>query len=153
MTVFDKLEKLYIEIDTYYSLIEFNASRRRWRKVEQSVQEKRKQNDEAYFLFFFSRLEDRIRVESSKLIRRMQSSRKPHKSISAWLILPPDPDNEIYFKKRLELLIDKGSADFALICQYYNHRNSIAHGGHFVSPVSMPTAVNEFKRLYGLLKA
>ena len=153
MTEFDKLEQQYVEIDSQYAQLEFNAARRGWSKKEESLQAKRKQNDEAYFLFMFSRLEDRIRQESSKLIIKMQGSPRSYRTVSAWITLPPNPEDDIPFKRRLALLIQKHTTDYQMICKYYDHRNSIAHGGHFVSNIAMPSSILEFKRLNRLLQA
>lgn len=76
------------------------------------------------------------------------------KQRAAWDILPSSAGNsQLPFKKRLALLVEQGSSDFNLIVDYYNERNSIAHGGSFTRPIFMPTVIREFKRLYKLIKA
>jgi hypothetical protein len=153
MSIFDELEAQYNEIDNEYSATEFEARRKGWTKKESKYRRKRELNDQAYFLFMFSRLEDRIREESSKLIIKKQTSISSWKQRAAWDILPGAASGGLHFKKRLALLTEKGSADFNLISDYYKERNSIAHGGSFTRPISMPTVISEFKRLYRLMKA
>jgi hypothetical protein len=153
MNVFNEITSQYNEIDNLYSTKEFEALRRRWVKKEKIYQRKRELNDQAYFVFMFSRLEDKIREESSKLIIRKKSSISSWKQKAAWEILPNNPDDDLHFKKRLALLTEKGNADYNLISEYYKERNSIAHGGSFTLPISMPTVVRELTRLYNLLKA
>lgn len=153
MNIFDELEAQYNEIDNQYSSIEFDCSRRGWSRKEQEYKRKREINDQAYFVFMFSRLEDRIREESAKLIRKKKSSISSWKQKASWEILPSQPDAELHFKKRLTLLTEKGGRDFNLVSDYYKERNSIAHGGSFISPISMPTVIVELKRLYRILKA
>lgn len=153
MNIFDQLEAQYNEIDKQYSLIEFKAVCRNWIKKEQKYQRKREINDQAYFVFMFSRLEDRIREESSNLITRKKSTISSWKQKAPWEILPNQPYAELHFKKRLALLTEKGATDFNLVSYYYKERNSIAHGGSFTSPISMPTVIADLKRLYRVLKA
>lgn len=152
MNIFDELEAQYNEIDNQYSSREFEAMHRGWTKKERKYQRKREINDQAYFLFMFSRLEDKIREESSELIVKKKASISSWKQKAAWEILPDSPSAELHFKKRLALLAEKGARDFNLVSDYYKERNSIAHGGNFIRPISMPTVISELKRLYKLMK-
>ena len=153
MSIFDELEAQYNEIDNEYSSIEFDAISRGWSKKEARYKRKRELNDQAYFLFMFSRLEDWIRQQSAALITKKQTSLSTWKQRAAWDILPNGASDEMPFKKRLALLSEKGQRDYNLIVDYYKERNSIAHGGNFISPISMPTVIAELKRLYGVIRA
>ena len=153
MNIFDELAEQYYEIDKQYAAIEFEAGRRRWVRKEKKYRRKREINDQAYFLFMFSRLEDRIREESAKLITKKKASITSWRVKSPWEILPSNPDDDLHFKKRLALLCEKGGRDYNLVVEYYKERNSIAHGGSFMRAISMPTVISEFKRLYKILKA
>jgi len=154
MSIFSELEKQYNDIDTEYSAIEFNAISKGWGRKEAIYHRKRDLNDQAYFLFMFSRLEDRIRQESSRLITKKQSSILSWKQRSVWDMLPVAADDDkMHFKKRLSLLVEKGRSDYNSVVFYYKERNSIAHGGNFTSSISMPTVIAEFKRLHRVIKA
>ncbi len=153
MRVFDELEALFNEIDNRYSSIEFEARSKGWNNKEQQYQRKRKLNDQAYFLFMFSRLEDRIRIQSTELIIKKQASIQSWRQRAAWDILPSSSSVNYPFKKRLALLTKKGASDYTLVSDYYKERNSIAHGGSFTRPISMPTVITQLKRLYRILKA
>ncbi len=143
MSIFDKLGEQYQEIDDLYVGIELEARSRGWHKKESLYQDKRVLNDQAYFLFMFSRLEDRIRAQSSKLIDKKRKTIRSWKQRAAWDILPTSPKADYPFKK---------SHDYNLIVDYYQERNSIAHGGSFTKPIVMPTVIHELKRLYQLIK-
>lgn len=153
MSIFDELEAQYNEIDNEYSSIEFEAISKGWSKKEERYKRKRELNDQAYFLFMFSRLEDRIRQQSAALITKKQISLTTWKQRAAWDILPSGASDEMPFKKRLALLTEKGKSDYNQIVVYYKERNSIAHGGNFISVISMPTVIAEFKRLYLAIRA
>lgn len=153
MTIFDELASQYHKIDDEYSSKEFEASRRGWRRKERQFRRIREINDQAYFLFMFTRLEDYIRQQSSDLIKKKKKSISSWKQRAAWTILPSDPDKQMVFLNRLALLTEKGGADYNLVSQYYDERNSVAHGGNFIRQISMPTVFAEFKRLYAVIKA
>ncbi|MCO7227741.1 hypothetical protein NH398_00635 [Halomonas sp. CnH100-B] len=152
MGIFDELEGQYNEIDKKYAIIEFEAASRGWRKKEEKYKRKRELNDQAYFLFMFTRLEYRIRDESSQLIKSKQNSIISWKQRAAWDILPDGAKDDMPFKKRLTLLLEKGSSDYNLVVSYYKERNSIAHGGNFISSISMPNVISELKRLHRAVK-
>jgi negative regulator of genetic competence, sporulation and motility len=147
MSIFDELEAQYYDIDNEFSSIEFEAMSKGWGKKQAKYQRRRKLNDQAYFLFMFSRLEDIIRYQSSALITKKQTSISSWKQRAAWDILPNRACDEMPFKKRLALLTEKGHRDYNLIVDYYKERNSIAHGGTFTSVICMPTVISELKRL------
>jgi len=153
MQIFKELADQYYDIDDDYASIEFSAASKGWTKKEYTFQRKRVLNDQAYFLFMFTRLEDRIREQSSTLIKDKQNSIASWKQRAVWDILPVAKDGQLNFKNRLALLTPKGSADYTLVLEYYKERNSIAHGGDFISQIIMHHVIPEFKRLYSVLKA
>jgi hypothetical protein len=61
MTIFDELGNIYDEIDNTYSRLETQARARGFKRKEAEYARKRQLNDQSYFLFMFTRLEDRIR--------------------------------------------------------------------------------------------
>lgn len=152
MNVFTQLEKQYLSIDSMYASKEFLARSRGWHRKEAEFQKKRETNDQAYFLFMFTRLEDRIKDLSNTLIINKKNSIGSWRQRAAWDTLPTGSNSRINFKSRLALLTDRNGGDFTLVTMYYVERNSIAHGGNFTSPISMPNAIADFKRLYRDLK-
>ncbi len=68
MTIFDELGNIYSEIDNAYSSQEIQARSRGFNKKETKYARARQLNDQAYFLFMFTRLEDRVRNLSDQLI-------------------------------------------------------------------------------------
>ena len=113
MNIFKELGQMYGEINSYYARKEFEAKTKGWDRKERAWARKRELNDHAYFLFMFTRLEDRIRGQSSKLITAKQESLSKWKQRSAWDILPKEKDSDrLSFKNRLALLVMKGSKDY-----------------------------------------
>jgi hypothetical protein len=152
MSVIVELEKQYIYIDNEFARKEFEAKRRRWTKKEAEYRRKREINDQAYFLFMFSRLEDRITQEAEKRIRKKKSSKASWREKAPWENMPNDV-KDMHFKNRLSLLSERGNTNFNRVMEYYKERNSIAHGGGFISMISMPVVTAEFIRLYNCMQA
>jgi len=153
MNIFDELGKVYNEIDTTYASIEVNARSRGHNKKEAEYFGKRQFNDQAYFLFMFTRLEDRVRNLSDQLIDDKMATLTDWKSKRSWEIIQKQKTNDsLHFMNRVSLLTLKGGTNYNLIKQYYDQRNNIGHGGSFTSAISMPTVIADMKQLYKDLK-
>jgi hypothetical protein len=152
MSIFKELGQMYAEIDSYYARMEFDAKTKGWTRKEKTWARKRELNDHAYFLFMFTRLEDRVREQSSKLITGKQASISRWRQRSAWDILPKEKDSDrLSFRNRLALLAKKGSKDYNRMIDYHDLRNTVGHGGSFSSPVSIPDVVEDFDYMYSVL--
>jgi hypothetical protein len=146
MGIFQELAKQYDLIDNAYAAEEFRAKRYGWLKKEAAFQRKRLFNDQAYFLFMFTRLEARITLEASNLIRRKRATQASWRAKAPWTTMDSDA-GKIHFKARLALLTEKGRRDYELVCRYYEERNSLAHGGGFTTSISIPSVTPDFIRL------
>jgi hypothetical protein len=149
MNVFDQLAEIYFEIDSNYASVETDAHARGHLRKEVKFQKKRELNDQAYFLFMFTRLEDRVKKLSIKLIEEKYNDLTNWNYRRTWEILYQRRNKGIYFLDRVALLTKFGQADYLLIKNYYEQRNNIGHGGQsFTIPISIPTVVTNMKRLY-----
>lgn len=151
MTVFDELGDLYNEMDNTHSIQEIQARTRGFHKKESEYSRKRQLNDQSYFLFMFTRLEDRIRTLSENLIDYKVATLTNWKNKRTWDILYKRKDN-IPLMDRVALLTKINGANYRLINNYYKQRNSIGHGGVFTIPINISMVITDFKRLYSELK-
>jgi len=147
MNIFDHLGKIYNEIDTTYANIEVQASSRRHHKKEAEYYSKRQFNKQAYFLFMFTRLEDRVRNLSDQLIDDKVANLTDWKAKRTWDILSKRKDR-IAFMDRVALLTEINQSGYNLIDRYYRQRNNIGHGGTFTIAIYIPTFIVDMKRLY-----
>jgi hypothetical protein len=143
--IFDELALMYFEIDNDFSVKEANARAKGYRRIEANYKRKRELNDQSYFLFMFTRLEDRIKKLSTKLIEKKYKRLTNWKYRRTWEILYERRKKGIYFLDRVALLTQ---TDFALIKAYYEQRNNIGHGGSFTIPINIVTVVTDMQRLY-----
>jgi len=153
MSIFDELEKLYSEIDSFFAAKEFVAYSKGHFKEEAKCSNKRQLNDQSYFLFMFSRFEDRVREMSNKLIDNKIANLSDWNIKRTWEIINKQKNRDaLHFMDRVSLLTTKGQADYNLINQYFEQRNKIAHGGNFTIAINIPTVFADMKRLYYALK-
>lgn len=153
MDIFTELGEQYREIDNFLASKELGAREHGLSEDEFYWQKRRVQNDHAYFLFLFSRMENKIREESSKLIIDKQNALHDWNERRAWDILPKDKEStDIHFKKRAALLIQKSHSEYKLLMQYYDLRNTITHGGEFSTFESIPNIIADFTKLYKIVK-
>lgn len=150
--VFEKLGDTYFEIDNMLSSKILHARARNYTRIEKEYESKKSNNDAAYFLYMFSRLEDRIKKLSIELIEDKHSTLTDWKYKRVWDILEKRKDRGIHFMDRVALLTDMNLPDYMLIKDYYEQRNNIAHGKTFTIPIVIPVVINDFKRLHTDLK-
>ena len=154
MNIFKELGILYKEIDDYYAHKELEAKIKIWNRKENEFKRKRMLNDHAYYLFMFTRLEDHVRRQSSRLIKRKQISLANWKQKRVWSLLPKEKNSDkINFLNRVALLVDKGGHYYKKIKDYYLLRNKLGHGGLSNSPISILKVVKDFELLSNILKA
>jgi hypothetical protein len=146
MSIFKELSSQYYAIENVYAKQEFHASTRGWLKKEARIRNKRAINDQTYFIFMFSRLENKINQAVEKKVTKVKSSRHSWKLKAPWENLPKVED--IAFKNRVAILFERGKSNYNLVLEYYTERNSIAHGGGFKKPISMPAAITDLEKLY-----
>ncbi len=149
MNIFDELAEIYSEIDSKYAAIEAQAHARRYFRKEAMYQKKRELNDQAYFLFMFTRFEDRIKQLSNDLINEKYTKLTDWNYKRTWDILYKNKQNrDIHFLDRVAILTAIGQTNYNLIERYYTQRNNVAHGKTFTIAISIPVVVNDLKRLY-----
>lgn len=149
--IFDELAAIYFDIDNAYSVKEAAARAKGHTRIEANYRRKRELNDQAYFLFMFTRLEDRIRHLSIKLIDKKYTDLRNWNYRRTWEILHKRK-KEIKLLDRVALLTQIGQADYKLINSYYGQRNSIAHGGSFTITIDITIVVRDMKRLFYALE-
>lgn len=145
--IFDELAAIYSEIDNEYSVREAHARASGHVRIEASYRRKRELNDQAYFLFMFTRLEDRIRQLSTELIDNKFRTLTNWNYRRTWEILHKRKDN-IALMDRVALLTRIGQLDYNLIKRYYDQRNNIGHGQSFTIPIIIMNVVADMQRLY-----
>lgn len=154
MSIFIQLGSLYSDIDNQLAILEYDARTKRHTRKEREIQTKRRENDQAYFLYMFTRLEDRIRELTDILTTNKSNTLTNWHYKRVWEILNRRAtEDRLHFLDRVALLTPIGQRDYNLIQNYYRQRNSIAHGQSFTITIDIMTVIDDLKRLYNDLKA
>lgn len=148
MNIIDQLGDIYTDIDNSYASIEATARAREHYKKEAKYQRKRELNDQAYFLFMFTRLEDRIKELSTNLIDHKSATLTNYKNKRVWEIIKQRNDTDrLTLMEKVSFLTQFNGADYHLILGYKRQRDTIAHGG-IVPAINMTAVINDMTRLY-----
>ena len=90
--------------------------------------EQRRRNDQAYFLYLFTRFEDAVNQAVAAIVaNRVTGTAWPDRRV--WQAWARGKIEDIHFMSKVEILTDKSLAPYATIKNYYDGRNEVAHGG------------------------
>jgi hypothetical protein len=98
----------------------------------------RQHNDQAYFLYLFSRFEAEVNASSEALLAKRLASTAIWSERRIWQAWSRGPVRDIAFLSKVEVLTDKGRQDYATIREYYDGRNTIAYGGVWQAQFFVP---------------
>jgi hypothetical protein len=98
----------------------------------------RQHNDQAYFLYLFSRFEAAVNASSQALLAQRLASAATWSERRIWQAWSRVPVPDMAFLSKVEVLTDKGGQDYAAIQDYYRGRNTIAHGGAWQAQFFIP---------------
>jgi hypothetical protein len=99
--------------------------------------QQRKRNDQAYFLFLFTRFEDAVNEALDQIIKYLVSG-VAWSDRRIWTAWSGKGTDKIHFLSRIEVLIDKSTHPYAHVKEYYDGRNEIAHGGVWAEQFVIP---------------
>ena len=99
-----------------------------------AADEQRKRNDQAYFLFLFTRFEDAVNEAITVIVGNRVSGVvwAERRVWEAWL---GQDVTAIRFMSKIEILMDKSLHQYGIIKEYYRGRNDIAHGSIWNEPL------------------
>jgi len=140
---FDEIDILYSRIDNDLSIMEFNARSINSEPDEFQAMLEREHNDQAYFLYIFTRLERRIQELFDKLIKSKIDTLPDGKEKNGWRILKK---NQLYLMHKVSFFAPAGGTDYNLIYDYKDKRDDVAHGK--ITSVDIQSTLIDMKRLY-----
>jgi hypothetical protein len=120
-------------------------------RIAQSHADLRKANDRAYFLLIFAHFEAVLTRRASTLIIRRQAAAS-WTGRRGWDVLNANAD-KIPFRNRLSYCLDRSSADWTKVSNYYTVRNDLAHEGSTNSPFVIPIVATDLRQIASRLKA
>ncbi|MFZ0507289.1 MAG: hypothetical protein WAM29_04140 [Methylocella sp.] len=93
-----------------------------------AADEQRKRNDQAYFLYLFTRFEGAVNHAVTIIIgNRVSGAAWSDRRI--WEAWSRQGISNVHFMSKVEVLTEKSLRHYAIVKEYYDGRNSVAHGG------------------------
>ncbi len=125
---FSELKDLYSELNEFLATQHGEAVRSEDLKTAETCTQKNIHNDQAYFLYLFTRLEGRINEKIQKEKSEL---------------------NEAYFMDKVQWIFSQNQQAQQRIQKYYEEPNSIGHGADFNQVISMRTVVPQIEYYFG----
>jgi hypothetical protein len=138
MSVFLEIAARYAVADAAFVAVEQKAFQNNDDVAFDQAGLARQHNDQAYFLYLFSRFEAEVNVASEALLAERLASTAGWSERRIWQAWSRVPVRDIAFLSKVEVLTDKGRRDYAAIREYYDGRNTIAHGGVWEAQFFVP---------------
>ncbi len=138
MSIFIEISGYYADADASFAAAEQQAFLINDDTAFDAAGKARKCNDQAYFLYLFTRLEAEVDATVGKLLVARTGSSVPWSDRRVWQAWSRNQIQDIALLSKVEVLTDKGRTDYAQIKQYYDERNKIAHGGVWQSQFFIP---------------
>jgi len=148
MSIIDKLADMYTDVDNTYAANAARARAKGYNRKEADYEKKRKLNDQAYFLFMFTRIEDRIRKSSERVFSRKSDKLTNYKNQRAWdMIRNRGNRDHLDLLERVSFLTLYNGSDYQIMVGYKRLRDNIAHGEE-VDEIDMTAVINNMTRFY-----
>ncbi len=138
MSIFLEISGYYGNADASFAVAEQQAFLTNDDVAFDAAGKARKCNDQAYFLYLFTRLEAEVDAAVGKLLAARTGSSISRSDRRVWQAWSRSQIQDIALLSKVEVLTDKGRTDYAQIKQYYDERNKIAHGGVWQSQFYIP---------------
>jgi hypothetical protein len=145
--IFDEIEIQYNEVDGFLSNEEFKARASNDEVAEFGYALKRERNDQAYFLYMFSKLENQIVENTNQLFIDREAAAVDEKDKTVWKLAR---QKKLDLMERVSFLTPSGNVNYKKVFDLKKKRDSVAHG-KYATGVNIPTVIGEFKYLAGIL--
>ncbi len=152
MNIIDELGDTYTDINESYVSIEYKAKARGHHRKKAKFKAKRVLNNQAYFLFMFTRLEEKIKTLATEIIDYKSELSYNYKNERVWKMLKQRNDrDQMDLMAITSLLTTYNGGDYHKIMEYKRQRDTIAHGG-IVPALNMTAVISDISRLYDAIK-
>lgn len=147
MSVFLEIASYYAVADSAFAAAEQKAFQSNDDVAFDQAVLARNHNDQAYFLYLFSRFEAGVNASSEALLATKLASTATWPERRIWQAWARGAVSDIAFLSKVEVLTDKGRQDYAAIKEYYDDRNKIAHGGVWQAQYFVPNVAQTMNDL------
>ena len=147
MSIFSEIADQWTIAETALSALEAQAFATNDEPLFDKAGEMRKRNDQAYFLYLFTRFEAVV-IDAVLLVRDNRTAQTiPWPDRRIWETLRRREVRDLQFLMKVEILIDKSGPRYANVKSYYDGRNKVAHGGVWDEQFVIPAIAAEMEAL------
>lgn len=149
MSIFSDIADQWQIAENAFSDLEIDAFSAGDEQAFDAAGDQKKKNDQAYFLFLFTRFEESV-TSAVKLIitnRTAGAAWVDRRIWQSWSGLVIKNDISMHFLAKLEVLIDKSRNEYGIIKSYYEGRNRIAHGGIHSEQFFIPEVASKMENI------
>jgi hypothetical protein len=147
VSIFSEIVDQWTIAETALSDIESHAFANDDDALFDKANEMRKRNDQAYFLYLFTRFEAAVN-EAVLIVRDNRTVPTiPWSERRIWETLSKREVKDVAFLTRVEILIDKSRTEYSKVKSYYEGRNKVAHGGVWDEQFVIPAIASAMENL------
>ncbi|MDP4022393.1 hypothetical protein Q8W71_07150 [Methylobacterium sp. NEAU 140] len=147
MSIFLEIADQYALADTAFADAERTAFQADDDAAFDRAAQARQRNDQAYFLYLFTRYEAAVNAAIDTLLRGRADPSASWADRRVWQAWSRLPVRDIPLLSKVEVLTDKGRGDYATSKQYYEGRNAIAHGAIWEAQFFVPDVARTMHHL------
>ena len=140
MSIFTDISDQWQIADTAFSTLEGAAFAANDDAAYDLASDQRKRNDQAYFLFLFTRFEQAINEAARVIIqnRSVGPAWQDSRIWEAWKALVMRDERNMHLMSKVEVVVDKSTHSYEIIKGYHSGRNNIGHGGVYTEQFVIP---------------
>jgi hypothetical protein len=147
MPIFSDIADQWQTADDAFGAIEWAALAADDGNAFDTAGEQRKRNDQAYFLYMFTRFEDAVNRAATTVLSNRTTTGIAWSDRRIWDAWARRGVEDIHFMSKVEVLVDKSRAEYASVKSYYDGRNDVAHGGIWARQFVIPSIAAEMEAL------
>jgi hypothetical protein len=147
--IFADIADGYGTIDAVFEAAESHAYEDADEAAFDRADQARQHNDQAYFLYLFTRFEAEVSAAFETLLAAGLTATTAWPERRLWQAWARGSSRDIGFLSKVEVLTDKGRQDYATVRRYYEGRNTIAHGQVWDEQFSVPAVAQDMTDLVG----
>jgi hypothetical protein len=147
MSAFLEIADQYAVADSAFAVAEQRAFEADDEVAFDCTGRERKRNDQAYFLYLFTRYEAEVNSATEMLLAARATSSVAWSERRIWQAWSRGPISDIALLSKVEVLTDKGRNDYAKTKEYYDGRNTIAHGRDWEEQFFVPTVAQNMDEI------
>jgi len=149
MTIFSEIADQWQIADAAFSALEQAAFVTDNDAAFDESSEQRKRNDQAYFLYLFTRFEDAVNQAVTTIIQnRVNGTAWADRRI--WEAWSRGGVEDVHLMSKVEVLTDKSRGNYQTVKEYYDGRNEVAHGGTWEEQFVIPAVAQRMEEICGL---